>query len=101
MKQQRYNLDDLLQLLKKIYIILPMLNLPSLSLSGKLSVFEKDKIEDDITFPLMIDGKVQSGPFKALETNRALGKTTFKTEDTQTSIKFRFVVFKMDNFILT
>lgn len=60
MRQQRYNFDDLLQQLreKDIHNIADV-EFAILEPSGKLSVFEKDKMEDDITLPLIIDGKIQ------------------------------------------
>ena len=58
MRQQRYNFDDLLQQLreKDIHNIADV-EFAILEPSGKLSVFEKDKMEDDISLP--------NGPFKA------------------------------------
>src|SRR4051794_12895450 len=60
MNKQRYNFDDLLQQLreKNIHNIADV-EFAILEPSGKLSVFEKDKMGDDITLPLIIDGKIQ------------------------------------------
>ena len=60
MRQQRYNFDDLLQQLREKDIRnIADVEFAILEPSGKLSVFEKEKMEDDITLPLIIDGKIQ------------------------------------------
>jgi uncharacterized membrane protein YcaP (DUF421 family) len=61
MNKQRYNFDDLLQQLreKNIHNIADV-EFAILEPSGKLSVFEKEKKEGNLTLPLIIDGKVQS-----------------------------------------
>jgi uncharacterized membrane protein YcaP (DUF421 family) len=61
MSKQRYNFDDLLQQLreKDIHNIADV-EFAVLEPSGKLSVFEKEGKEGDLTLPLIIDGKVQT-----------------------------------------
>lgn len=61
MSKQRYNFDDLLQQLreKDVHNIADV-EFAILEPSGKLSVFEKEKKEGDLTLPLIIDGKVQN-----------------------------------------
>jgi uncharacterized membrane protein YcaP (DUF421 family) len=61
MNKQRYNFDDLLQQLreKNIHNIADV-EFAILEPSGKLSVFEKEGKEGDLTLPLIIDGKVQT-----------------------------------------
>ena len=68
MKQQRYNFDDLLQQLreKDIHNIADV-EFAILEPSGKLSIFEKDKMEDDITLPLIIDGEIQEDHLKRIK----------------------------------
>ncbi|MCQ6273556.1 DUF421 domain-containing protein [Bacillus sp. V3B] len=60
MSKQRYNFDDLLQQLreKNVHNIADV-EFAILEPSGKLSVFEKEEQEGDLTLPLIIDGKVQ------------------------------------------
>jgi uncharacterized membrane protein YcaP (DUF421 family) len=63
MRKQRYNFDDLLmQLREKDIRRISDVEFAILEASGKLSVFEKekkpDKIEGDITIPLIIDGVI-------------------------------------------
>ena len=66
MRQQRYNFDDLLQQLreKDIHNIADV-EFAILEPSGKLSVFEKDKMEDDIYLTSYHRWKNSNGPFKA------------------------------------
>jgi uncharacterized membrane protein YcaP (DUF421 family) len=63
MRKQRYNFDDLLmQLREKDIRRISDVEFAILEASGKLSVFEKEKktnrIEGDITIPLIIDGVI-------------------------------------------
>lgn len=69
MRQQRYNFDDLLQQLREKDIgNIADVEFAILEPSGKLSVFEKNKIEDDdITLPLIIDGKIQKDHLKRVK----------------------------------
>ena len=60
MRKQRYNFDDLLQQLREKDIRnIADVEFAILEPSGKLSVFEKEKQEGDLTLPLIIDGAVQ------------------------------------------
>ncbi len=99
MRQQRYNFDDLLQQLreKDIHNIADV-EFAILEPSGKLSVFEKDKMEDDITLPLIIDGKIQMDHLRRIKQTELWMKQQLKKKDTLTSIRLLFAVFKMDNF---
>ena len=79
MRQQRYNFDDLLQQLREKDIRnIADVEFAILEPSGKLSVFEKEKMEDDITLPLIIDGKIQMDHLRTNKTNRALGEATIE-----------------------
>ena len=99
MRQQRYNFDDLLQQLreKDIHNIADV-EFAILEPSGKLSVFEKDKMEDDITLPLIIDGKIQMDHLRRIKQTELWMKQQLKKKDTLTSVRLLFAVFKMDNF---
>ena len=68
MKQQRYNFDDLLQQLREKDIRnIDDVEFAILEPSGKLSVFEKEKMEDDITLPLIIDGEIQKDHLRRIK----------------------------------
>lgn len=59
MKKQRYNLDDLLlQLREKKIRNIADVEYAILEVSGKLSVFEKEKASSGITLPLIMDGVI-------------------------------------------
>src|SRR4051794_30987653 len=59
MRAQRYNFDDLLQQLREKNVSnISDVEFAILEPSGKLSILEKNGIEDDITLPLIIDGKI-------------------------------------------
>ncbi|KAA9026423.1 DUF421 domain-containing protein [Niallia endozanthoxylica] len=62
MRKQRYNFDDLLQQLREKNVRnIADVEFAILEPSGKLSVFEKEKNneEGDITLPLIVDGVIQ------------------------------------------
>ncbi len=62
MKKQRYNFDDLLQQLREKDVRnIADVEFAILEPSGKLSVFEKEnnKMDGEITLPLIIDGSIQ------------------------------------------
>jgi uncharacterized membrane protein YcaP (DUF421 family) len=68
MRRQRYNFDDLLQQLREKDIRnIADVEFAILEPSGKLSVFEKNKMEDEITLPLIIDGIIQKDHLKQLK----------------------------------
>ena len=68
MKQQRYNFDDLLQQLREKDIRnIADVEFAILEPSGKLSVFEKEKKEHDLTLPLIIDGEIQEDHLKRIK----------------------------------
>ena len=62
MRKQRYNFDDLLQQLREKDVRnIADVEFAILEPSGKLSVFEKEnnKMDGEITLPLIIDGTIQ------------------------------------------
>ena len=68
MRQQRYKFDDLLQQLREKDIRnIADVEFAILEPSGKLSVFEKDKKEHDITLPLIIDGEIQKDHLRRIK----------------------------------
>jgi uncharacterized membrane protein YcaP (DUF421 family) len=68
MRAQRYNFDDLLQQLREKDINnISDVEFAILEPSGKLSVLEKNAIEDDITLPLIIDGKIQKDHLRRIK----------------------------------
>jgi uncharacterized membrane protein YcaP (DUF421 family) len=68
MRAQRYNFDDLLQQLREKDISnISDVEFAILEPSGKLSVLEKNAIEDDITLPLIIDGKIQKDHLRRIK----------------------------------
>jgi uncharacterized membrane protein YcaP (DUF421 family) len=81
MLKQRYNFDDLLQQLreKDIHNIADV-EFAILEPSGKLSVFEKDKMEDDITLPLIIDGKIQMDHLRRIKQTELWVKQQLKNK---------------------
>ena len=70
MRKQRYNFDDLLQQLREKDVRnIADVEFAILEPSGKLSVFEKEnnKMDGDITLPLIIDGTIQKDHLQRID----------------------------------
>lgn len=71
MKKQRYNFDDLLlQLREKDIRNIADVEYAILEVSGKLSVFKKEKNNTGITLPLIMDGVIQKEHLEAIEKDK-------------------------------
>ena len=70
MRNQRYNFDDLLQQLREKDVRnIADVEFAILEPSGKLSVFEKEnnKMDGEITLPLIIDGTIQKDHLQRID----------------------------------
>lgn len=70
MRKQRYNFDDLLQQLREKNVRnIADVEFAILEPSGKLSVFEKEnnRMDGEITLPLIIDGEIQRDHLERIE----------------------------------
>ncbi len=101
MRQQRYNFDDLLQQLreKDIHNIADV-EFAILEPSGKLSVFEKDKMEDDITLPLIIDGKIQMDHLRRIKQTELWMKQQLKKKGYPDISKIAFCSIQNGQFYI-
>lgn len=101
MRQQRYNLDDLLQQLREKDIRnIADVEFAILEPSGKLSVFEKNKMEDDITLPLIIDGEIQKDHLRRIKQTELWLKQQLKKRGYPDSNKISFCSIQNGQFYI-
>lgn len=101
MRKQRYNFDDLLQQLREKNIRnITDVEFAILEPSGKLSVFEKEKEEGDLTLPLIIDGKVQIDHLNRVNKTELWLRQSLKQRGYQDVKKISFCSFQNGEFYI-
>jgi uncharacterized membrane protein YcaP (DUF421 family) len=101
MRKQRYNFDDLLQQLREKDIRnIADVEFAILEPSGKLSVFEKETKEGDMTLPLIIDGEIQKDHLQRINKTELWLRQELKKRGYTEIKKISFCSFQYGQFYI-